>query len=364
MRPRVLFQGSFADGSLRKRSITELELDEHPALALPIAEELGSRLIEAGFDLILTGATQLDHVLGESAVAACERLKINPRDRIRTYPHGDTGEAQVGFGMVLQPADKRWQEVRTFVVAECDAVIALIGGKGTSDCLQKAVLAKKPVFPIPTGGGASKLEWDRLRAARHRQPGGGDLEFLGDQSLSAANLSSRLCEELGRLLRPRSQSRSRRIFIVHGHDGDLKNHLARLLNKLDLLPIILAEQPEKGQALYAKLHAELSDIAFAFVLYTADDVGAPQDEPDKLVSRARQNVLFEHGMLLGLLGPERVCVIVRGDVEIPSDLKGLVVKMLQKNSNIDAIAFDIARELAAAGYAIDANKLLSDLSGV
>ena len=147
MRPRVLFQGSFADGSLRKRSVTELELDEHPALALPIVEELGSRLIEAGFDLILTGATQLDHVLGESAVAACERLKINPRDRIRTYPHGDTGEAQVGFGMVLQPADKRWQEVRTFVVAECDAVIALIGGKGTSDRLQKAVLAKKPVFP-------------------------------------------------------------------------------------------------------------------------------------------------------------------------------------------------------------------------
>jgi hypothetical protein len=114
MRPRVLFQGSFGDGTLRKRSNTELA--EHPALALPIAEELGSRLIEAGFDLILTGATQLDQVLGESAVAACERLKIDPRDRIRTYPHGDTGEAQAGFGMVLQPADKRWQEVRTFVV--------------------------------------------------------------------------------------------------------------------------------------------------------------------------------------------------------------------------------------------------------
>ena len=113
-------------------------------------------------------------------------------------------------------------------------MIALIGGKGTSDCLQKAVLAKKPVFPIPTGGGASKLEWDRLRAARHRQPGGGDLEFLGDQSLSAADLSSRLCEELGRLLKTSVSVTITAIFIVHGHDGDLKNHLARLLNKLDL----------------------------------------------------------------------------------------------------------------------------------
>ena len=68
--------------------------------------------------------------------------------------------------------------------------------------------------------------------------------------------------------------------------------------------------------------------------------------------------MFEHGLLVGLLGNKRLCVIVRGDVELPSDLQGLVTKFLPKEVGIESIALEIAKELSAAGYEFDANKLL------
>ena len=355
MRPRILFQGSFHADRARKDG-GYVGHSEDAELAKPIAQALGKALINSGIDLILTGSTGLDHDIGASAVTACKDLGHNPRERIRTIYYGANPSS--GFGMVLQPADERWQEARTFIVQECDAVIALIGGKGTSDCLQKAVLANKPVFPIPRAGGAGRLEWDRLRAAKYRHPGGGDLEFLADQSLNSTELSEQIASEAVRLLMRRSANRSRRIFIVHGHDGDLKNHLARLLQKLDFSPVILAEQPEKGQALMNKLNSQLRDVAYAFILYTGDDHGSSVREPEKLRVRARQNVVFEHGLLVGVLGNERLCLIVRGDVELPSDLQGLVTKFLPKEVGIESIAFEIAKELSAAGYEFDANKLL------
>ena len=66
----------------------------------------------------------------------------------------------------------------------------------------------------------------------------------------------------------RTEEYSRRIFIVHGHDGELKNELARLLEHLDFEPIILHEQPDKGQTIFEKLNGELSDVGFAFVILT------------------------------------------------------------------------------------------------
>jgi hypothetical protein len=41
-------------------------------------------------------------------------------------------------------------------------------------------------------------------------------------------------------------------------------------------------------------------------------------------SRVRQNVIFELGYFAGALGRGRVCLLRKGDVEIPSDLYGVV----------------------------------------
>lgn len=70
-------------------------------------------------------------------------------------------------------------------------------------------------------------------------------------------------------------------------------------------------------------------------------------------------MVFEHGLFAGFLATERVCAIRRGEVEIPSDLHGVLYKTIPPGGSIRSIAIEIANELRAVGYILDANKLLS-----
>jgi predicted nucleotide-binding protein len=153
-------------------------------------------------------------------------------------------------------------------------------------------------------------------------------------------------------------SYSRRVFIVHGREDGLKNELARVLERLDFHPVILHEQPDRGQTIFAKLNLEMADIGYAFVLLTPDDVGSLNVPAPDLQHRARQNVVFEHGMFAAHLGPNRVCALRRGEVEMPSDLHGVIYKTIP-DTGIQGVALEIANELKAAGYSVDVNKLLT-----
>ena len=153
---------------------------------------------------------------------------------------------------------------------------------------------------------------------------------------------------------------SRKVFIVHGHDDALKNELARFLQTLEFQPIILHEKPDQGQTIYGKLKEKMRDVGYAFVLLTPDDVGRLASKQDELRPRARQNVVFEHGLFVGHLGAQRVCAICRGEVETPSDLHGVLYKTIPHYGTLSAIAFDLVRELRAAGYKVDANLLVEN----
>lgn len=68
---------------------------------------------------------------------------------------------------------------------------------------------------------------------------------------------------------------TRRIFVVHGHDGEAKEAVARFLEKLGLEPVILHEQANQGRTIIEKFEVSSSDVAFAVVLLTPDDLGGP-----------------------------------------------------------------------------------------
>lgn len=72
---------------------------------------------------------------------------------------------------------------------------------------------------------------------------------------------------------PVTLQRSNKIFVVHGHDGELKQATARLVAQLGLEPVILHEQTNRGRTIIDKLWDHASEAGFAIVLLTADDVG-------------------------------------------------------------------------------------------
>ncbi|MFJ1259033.1 TIR domain-containing protein [Cupriavidus sp. CuC1] len=143
---------------------------------------------------------------------------------------------------------------------------------------------------------------------------------------------------------------SRRVFVVHGHDGEAREIVASFLRKLDFEPIILHEQANQGRTVIEKVEAH-GDVGFAVVLLTPDDEGCAKG--GKPEPRARQNVLLELGFFIGRLGREKVCALKRGTLEIPSDFAGVV---WEKMDDGNGWKLSLARELKAAGHAVDLNK--------
>jgi predicted nucleotide-binding protein len=145
---------------------------------------------------------------------------------------------------------------------------------------------------------------------------------------------------------------SRRVFVVHGHDDGLKETVARFLTKLDLEPVILHEQPNRGRTIIEKFEAH-ADVAFAVVLFTPDDVGYPAGKADESKPRARQNVVLELGFFMAALGRERVCVLYKSGVDVPSDYSGVLYEELDSKG---AWRLRLALEIKSAGIEVDLNR--------
>lgn len=145
----------------------------------------------------------------------------------------------------------------------------------------------------------------------------------------------------------------KRIFIVHGHNNEVRINVARTLEKLGLFPIILHEQANAGKTIIEKFE-EYSNVGFAIILMTDDDLGRAKND-ETLYYRARQNVILEMGFFIGKLGRNRVCPLYTNGVKLPSDLYGLLYTEID---SAEKWKISIARELKAAGYEIDINKII------
>jgi predicted nucleotide-binding protein len=143
------------------------------------------------------------------------------------------------------------------------------------------------------------------------------------------------------------------VFVVHGRNEAVKESVARFLEKLHLHPIILHEQPNKGRTIIEKFEGH-SDVGFAVVLLTPDDVGELASSTGEHPPRARQNVILELGYFLGKLGRARVCVLHMHGLEIPSDILGVLYVPYDADNGW---RLKLAKELKAAGMPVDLNRV-------
>ncbi|WP_129127024.1 TIR domain-containing protein [Geomonas oryzae] len=149
--------------------------------------------------------------------------------------------------------------------------------------------------------------------------------------------------------------KTNRVFVVHGHDSLAKTDVARTLEKVGLEAIILHEQPNEGKTIIEKFERDAKQVSFAVVLLTPDDIGYPINKPDVQKPRARQNVVLELGYFSGVLGRSNVCVLYKGEVEIPTDYLGVVYINMDEGG---AWRFNLAKELRQAGLKADLNRLV------
>jgi predicted nucleotide-binding protein len=164
-------------------------------------------------------------------------------------------------------------------------------------------------------------------------------------------------------LKPKGAPERKNVFIVHGKDPEPVKKLKEILIDLGLSPIVLHEQASAGRTIVEKLE-KYSDVGFAFVILTPDDGGGSfkgkvpvlgGNLPEGTHFRARQNVILELGYFIGLLGRDRVCCLYKGDVDLPSDMQGIVYISFSKS--IEEARQAITKELRAAGYKLRVRRI-------
>jgi len=93
-----------------------------------------------------------------------------------------------------------------------------------------------------------------------------------------------------------------------------------------------------GQDLLGFIEKRIRGWVAGFVLLTPDDEGRLYRVGEPLRQRARQNVIFEGGYLTALFRrTNKICFLQEGDLEIPSDLNGLLTEQFEQHINRERI---------------------------
>lgn len=232
------------------------------------------------------------------------------------------------------------------IQAEIEAALTETFGHGTIE-YNRYKAAAHLNWPIVMGGGIphrEKVEYVAKDQQRSIQLLTAAIALLEERLSIAEEKEEEALPSLGKIA-PRH---SKRIFIVHGHDNEPKEAVARFLSGLGYEPVILHEMANRGRTIIQKFREEASDVGFAVVLMT------PDDEMPSGECRARQNVILELGFFLGQLGPDKVAAIVKGELETPSDFDGVVYTPYDAGWKVA-----LAKELQAAGYVIDWNVVMA-----
>lgn len=120
--------------------------------------------------------------------------------------------------------------------------------------------------------------------------------------------------------------KSKKVFIVYGHDEKARNELENILRRWRLEPVILDKMASGGKTIIEKLESQMPEIGYGIVLATADDEGYRKGAANEKMFRCRQNVVLELGMLLAKLGRDRIAILQQHpkETERPSDIQGLL----------------------------------------
>lgn len=188
-------------------------------------------------------------------------------------------------------------------------------------------------------GGQRKQDRDKARRFLEacRADTGSDLTPTSIWSRSVADL----------LIRGSVEPREPVVFVVHGRDAAIAQEVVSLLRNLRVKPQLLSDVPYRGRTILEALEEHASTVGFAIVVMTADESMRARGE---VVTRPRQNVVFELGYFIGRLGRERVCVLIEPGVEIPSDFASVVYFDLDA---ANAWKLKLASELRVAGFDIN-----------
>ena len=119
------------------------------------------------------------------------------------------------------------------------------------------------------------------------------------------------------------KNNKKNVFIVLGRNKSINNEVKKHIVSLGMNPISIEHQSLHSENFIEILNDYTSKCEHAIVIYSPDDKGKLNKSNEKFTSRARQNVLVEHGYLISKYGNDRITIIYTPKIEKPSDIASL-----------------------------------------
>lgn len=133
-----------------------------------------------------------------------------------------------------------------------------------------------------------------------------------------------------------------KVFVVYADGSSIKNELTEFLSRIGITPVMIQGRPGQQNVLLDKLQQN-HDVSYAVVLLNPAATGIPHD------------VAFELGILVGRLGKDKVCGLVKEKLDILANYSGISYVL---HDVAGAWKFMMIRQLKTAGFDVDANLAL------
>lgn len=295
---------------------------------------LGEQLIRVGHTIIAgsTSERTADFNFVQGAIEAYKMLQLQ-RYVIEVLRPANEGEPYKEWANQYPNAfryhdfpEDRWPVAHLLALLESDSVLVIGGADSSYHASLAGLVARKPIIPVASfGGAASRVS--REVEARPYPLFIGRTEWIGQLRVPWSD------QHVPHVLGILSHLNSPKILLIHGRSQDWRIVKNFLQNQLSLEePIVMGEAFGQGRALPEKFEQLAFPVRGAIAIATPDDRGiavvdsnsAPVAETQmNHRSRARQNVWLECGWFWGALGRDRLLLLTKGEVEIPSDLDGV-----------------------------------------
>lgn len=149
-------------------------------------------------------------------------------------------------------------------------------------------------------------------------------EFAANAALSGIAANAPVA--IGALPLKHRPIRALPLIIVHGHDLTARLELVNFLQSKfpHVKPVLMIDEVDAANTLPEKFERLGHSARGALALLTPDDLVMTRSS-GAAAARARQNVIFEVGWISAKFGRQRLLLLTRGDLEMPSDLSGVEV---------------------------------------
>lgn len=229
---------------------------------------------------------------------------------------------------------------KIMAVQKADAVITIAGLTDTWTGGIAAIVAKKPVVPIGTFGGASRQllqALDSLDHALKSSDSSRKFSVLGNKVWHPDLLDTVF--DLGGL------SGDRVFFGYCSKASATAGIIKQYLESLGLKVIDWVSDFNSGRVILDEIHAAISASKYGVFLFSPDDDPVEENEKQR---PPRDNVIFEAGYFMSAHGRDRTIIIVQEGAKVLADYGGHIYISLKNPRDISTIKGQLHRAFGLA----------------